>query len=495
MDKTLYPLLYQVNTRVWLTELTHKKGTAATLDDLTDEELDKLKDYGFDWIWLLSVWQTGTESRRVSRENPGWRKEFKQTLPDLAEDDIKGSGFAIAGYYVSEELGGNEALSRLRQRLNSRGMKLMLDFVPNHTALDHKWIHDHPDFYIRRTEHDLEREPMNNTRITLENGSFVFAHGRDPYYPGWPDTLQLNYGNPDLQQAMMNELARIAGQCDGVRCDMAMLVLPDVFEKTWGIKTRHFWPEAIKRSRRVNPGFCLMAEVYWDLEWTMLQTGFDYAYDKRLYDRLKDGNVKAAREHLFASADYQARMVRFLENHDELRAAFEFPAEKHQAAAIITYLSPGMRFFHNGQFQGRIKKISPHLVRAPEEAVNNEIEEFYLKLMSILDKPLFRQGRWQLLNCHQAWESNWSHQNYISFAWSNDSGEKAMVAVNYSDARSQCYVKLPFHDLSGSKWLLKDLISGILYERDGRDLKERGLYIDEGGWKIYVFTLNTLSAV
>ena len=106
----------------------------ATLDDIPDSELDKLADTGFDWIWFLSVWQTGSEGQRISRENPGWRKEFSETLPDLKEDDIAGSGFAINRYKVSEQLGGDEALSRLRKRLQERGLKLMLDFVPNHTG-------------------------------------------------------------------------------------------------------------------------------------------------------------------------------------------------------------------------------------------------------------------------------------------------------------------------------------------------------------------------
>ena len=190
----------------------------------------------------------------------------------------------------------------------------------------------------------------------------MLAHGRDPYFPGWPDTLQLNYGNPATQEAMIAELVKIAGQCDGVRCDMAMLVLPDVFERTWNIQAQPFWPRATERVRERAPGFCFMAEVYWDLEWTLQQQGFDYTYDKRLYDRLRDGHARPVREHFHAGLDYQNKMARFLENHDEPRAAATFPADVHQAAAVITFLSPGLRFFHQGQFEGRRKRISPHLV-------------------------------------------------------------------------------------------------------------------------------------
>ena len=277
-----YPSLYQINTRVWLTELSRTLGRAATLDDVPDAALDRLAEQGFDWVWFLSVWQTGPAAQAVSRANPGWRHEFAETLPDLTDKDIAGSGFAIQNYTVHRDLGGDAALARLRRRLHTRGLKLMLDFVPNHMAPDHPWIDQHPESFIHGSDADQARSPQNYTRLSTPRGSLLLAYGRDPYFDGWPDTVQLNYGNPRLQQAMIGELARIAGQCDGVRCDMAMLLLPDVFESTWGLRTEPFWPKAIESVRRKHPDFQLMAEVYWDREWTMQQQGFDYAYDKRL---------------------------------------------------------------------------------------------------------------------------------------------------------------------------------------------------------------------
>ncbi len=243
MKTSCYPSLYQINTRVWLTELSRILGRPATLDDIPDAELDCLAEMDFDWIWLLSVWQTGPAGQQVSRANCEWRKEFQETLPDLREEDISGSGFAITGYTVHEKLGGDAALARLRKRLSSRGLRLMLDFVPNHTGLDHPWVESHPEYYIPGSELDLARAPMNYTWIKRKGGDLLLAYGRDPYFSGWPDTLQLNYGNPDTQKAMIGELRKIAGQCDGVRCDMAMLVLPDIFERTWGIQARSFLAE------------------------------------------------------------------------------------------------------------------------------------------------------------------------------------------------------------------------------------------------------------
>jgi glycosidase len=484
-----FPSLYQVNTRVWLTELSRSVGRRATLDDIPDSELDALARKGFDWIWLLSVWQTGAEAQRVSRSNPEWKREFHETLPDLSEEDIPGSGFAVTGYAVHTSLGGDAALARLRERITKRGMKLMLDFVPNHMGLGHPWIDEHPEHFIRGMESDMTREPKNYTRVTSKGGGAIFAYGRDPYFAGWPDTLQLNYARPETQEAMVGILLKIAGQCDGVRCDMAMLVLPEVFERTWGRRAALFWPQAIERVRKAVAGFTFMAEVYWDLEWTLQQQGFDYTYDKRLYDRLRERHARPVREHFHADLDYQHKLARFLENHDEPRAAATFGAGMHQAAAVITFLSPGLRFFHQGQFQGRKKRISPHLCRAPDEVVEPEVERFYQKLLAVLHQPVFRDGQWQLLECSPAWEGNGTADCFVIFAWHGREDERVLVAVNYAENQSQCYVRLPFPELSGSQWRLRDLLEEVVYDRDGGELQQRGLYLDSRPWHASVFAL------
>jgi hypothetical protein len=488
MAPVRYPSLYQVNTRVWLTERSRALGRTATLDDVPDAELDRVAQLGFDWIWLLSVWQTGPEAQAVSRSNPEWRREFQETLPDLREEDIPGSGFAITGYTVHQALGGDAALARVRERLRRRGLKLMLDFVPNHMGLGHPWVDSHPEHFIPGTEADLSRAPQNYTRVKGRTGDLVLAHGRDPYFPGWPDTLQLNYGNPATQEAMIGELVKIAGQCDGVRCDMAMLVLPEVFERTWGLKAQPFWPAATRRVRERSPGFCFMAEVYWDLEWTLQQQGFDYTYDKRLYDRLREGHARPVREHFWAGPSYQNKLARFLENHDEPRAAATFPRGIHEAAAVITFLSPGLRFFHQGQLTGRMKRISPHLGRAPDEPVDQDLAKFYDRLLGMLRLPAVRQGEWRLLECVPAWEGNWTSDCFLAFAWQAPGGERLLAAVNYAGNQSQCYVRLPFPDIGKGPWRLTDLLGGATYDRDGDDLQGRGLFLDLAPWQASIFS-------
>ena len=421
-----HPVLYEWNIRVHLADLSSNLGRHATLDDLPPSELDRLAELGFEWIWLLGVWQTGEAGRRVSRTSPQLRQSYQQVLPDVAASDICGSPFAVASYTVSPDLGGDGALARFRERLKACGMRLMLDFVPNHTAIDHPWAREHPDYYVHGSDNDREREPLNYLLVP-EAG--IFAYGRDPYFPGWPDTLQLNYGSPALQDAMRNELIKIAAACDGVRCDMAMLLTPEVFKKTWGIEARPFWPETIQAVRAMHPEFIFMAEVYWGMEWDLQQQGFDHTYDKRLYDRLRSGDANAVRAHLTASLEFQNKSVRFLENHDEERAADVFPPSAHQAAAMIAYFVPGMRFFHDGQLEGRHKKTSVHLCRRAAEKADQFLESFYMQLLAWLRQPVLRTGEWQMLET--------TPDSCFAFAWS-DERNRALVVVNFSPDPAQC---------------------------------------------------------
>ena len=370
----------------------------------------------------------------------------------------------------------------------------MLDFVPNHMGPDHPWAEKNPEYFVSGTEEDLQRAPQNYTRVKSGKKELILAYGRDPYFAGWPDTLQLDYSNPDTVEAMKNELLRVSGQCDGVRCDMAMLILPDVFEKTWGRKAISFWPEVTAAVRQNLPDFCFMAEVYWDLEWTMQQVGFDYAYDKRLYDRLLETSVRNIRGHLMAEIGYQNKLARFLENHDEPRAASVFPLDQHKAAAVITYLTPGLRFFHQGQFDGKTKRISPHLIRGPKEPINKDTQKFYKSFLQLLKNPVLRNGQWGLLECVPAWEENGSWDSFVAFIWKGEIREQSLVVVvNYKGHRSQCYLKLPCPHFVGSQFRLSDLLSKVSYDRNGNDLQSGGLYLDLEPWGYHVFEMKRIS--
>lgn len=465
--------LYQVNTRVRLSELQ------GTLDDIPDRDLDFWSARGFDWAWLLGVWQTGPAGRQAALADSVLRAEFRRVLTDFQDNDVCGSCFAIAGYTVHTDFGGDAALKKLRGRLRERGIRLMLDFVPNHTATDHPWVQTHLEYYVHGTEGALLRAPRNYCRVASAGGSIVLAHGRDPNFSGWRDTLQLNYAEPSLQQAMTSELLRISEMCDGVRCDMAMLLLPEVFERTWGVRPRPFWSDAIRRVRVAHPEFTLMAEVYWDLEWRLQQDGFDYTYDKRLYDRLRNGASRPVRDHLRADPEFQRKSVRFLENHDEERAAAVFPPDQHRAAAVIAFFCPGLRFLHDGQLEGRKIRVPVQLCRRPQEPVDADLQQFYERLLNALP-----EGECRLLECTPAWENNPTWDCFIVLAWSRTDGRRMLAVVNYAPNRSQCYVRLPFEDLCSRTFRLKDLMGPEEYSREGGPL-----YLDLPPWGYNVFDL------
>lgn len=484
-----YPCLYQVNTRVTLSHLSRTLGRRATLDDFPDAELSRLSTSGFDWVWFLGVWQTGPAGRQISLENPQWLQEYQELLPDFQDGDVCGSCFAIQEYAAHADFGGDAALRRLQKRVHDHGMRLMLDFVPNHTAPDHPWVQDHPEYYVPGTEEQLAAAPQNYARVTSSAGLAILAYGRDPYFDGWPDTFQLNYANPDLHEAMAAQLEKVASLCDGVRCDMAMLILPDVFERTWGRRPEPFWPVAIQQARKVNPKFLFMAEVYWDLEWALQQQGFNYTYDKRLYDRLREGHAGPVRDHFRADMDFQRRSARFLENHDEPRASSVFDLQKHKAAAILTFLCPGLRFIHQGQQEGFTKRIPVHLGRGPYEATNATLEGFYSDLLECLKRPQARYGQWSLLDVRTAWEGNWTSDCFICFAWRSESSSPLVVAVNYAPNQSQCYLKLPPLECANLKIQLRDLTSPEIHDRSADELSSRGLYLDLPPWGFNVFEL------
>jgi hypothetical protein len=486
------PVLYQLNTRVLVGEWGRALRRPATLDDLPDALLDDLAARGVDIVWPLGVWRTGPAARAVSRARDDWRQGFRRDLPDLRDEDISGSPFAIQAYEVAPEYGGDAALARLRQRMARRGLSLLLDFVPNHVSPDHPWVTAHPEWLIEGTEADLARQPANWVRL----GGRILAHGRDPYFPGWPDTVQLDYRHPGLRDAMLGELRRVAARCDGVRCDMAMLVLPEVFARTWGGQAPahpgvapaagSFWPTAVAAVRAERPGFVFMAEVYWDLEWELMQQGFDYAYDKRLYDRLREGHAGPVRGHLHAALDFQRRSARFLENHDEPRAAATFPPDRHRAAAVLTFFPPGLRFFHEGQLEGRKTFVSMHLARRPPEPVDEVLRGFYQRLLAVIARPEAHEGTWRLHECRPAWEGNPTSDAFIVMSWESEAG-RLLACVNFGPTQGQCYAEARFAGLEGRRVVLRDLLGPARYERDGGDLAGRGLYLDMPAWGYHVF--------
>jgi hypothetical protein len=242
--------------------------------------------------------------------------------------------------------------------------------------------------------------------------------------------------------------------------------------------------------RERRPDFAFLAEAYWDLEWTLQQQGFDWTYDKRLYDRLRARDASGVRAHLGADDAFQRRSARFLENHDEERAASAFPAEVHRPAALLAYLLPGLRLFHEGQLEGRSVRIPVQLRRRPRETPEAGLRAFYERLLGLLRRPELRQGRFALASCRRAWEGSRAEESFVAFGWEAGPA-RLLVAVNYADSPAQGFVSLPFADFprgpAGRRVRLQDLTGPARYEREADDLAARGLYLDLPAWGHHVF--------
>jgi hypothetical protein len=497
LHDTRHPLLLEVNARVLVRELSAAAGSDLTLDRIPDHLLDEWAGLGFDAVWLMGVWTTGPQGREIARAHPGLQGEYLKILPDYTPEDVAGSPYSVQKYEVPPALGGNKALGTLRKRLAGRGLGLILDFVSNHTARDHAWTTTHPDYYINGESGDDRRRPDIYFSTPTAQGEKVLAFGRDPTFPSWTDTAQLNHMYPKARKAIIAELKKISRLCDGVRCDMAMLLLRDVFLLTWGEQLRktesgaadvEFWKEAIRSVRRDQPKFLFMAEAYWNLEWQLQQLGFDFTYDKVLYDRLLREGAGAGRDHLRAEIGYQRRSVRFVENHDENRASRAFGSEAwHFAAAVIVSSIPGMTLYHDGELDGRAAKLPVQLTRRPQEPVSDVTRSFYQRLLSCVCSPVFRGGEWQLLSPRAAWHDNYTWQNFLVFWWQGKGNDARLVAVNYAPHSGQCYVELPVEQIAGVAIEFRDQMSDAAYVRDRAGLASRGIYFDLQGYGFHIF--------
>jgi hypothetical protein len=499
---SMNPVLYEINTRCWLRELSDRFGRPITLATVPDEEFTRWQELGFTHIWLMGVWTTGARARKLAWKEPNLRRAYDELLPGWRKKDVAGSPYSIAEYKVPRALGGNAGLREFRTKLHHAGLKLILDFVPNHLGLDHPWLRERPDLFVQspaEVEVTFAQETVAGLRW--------IAYGKDPHFPYWSDVAQLDYRCPKTRTAMRELLLAVAAKCDGVRCDMAMLLLNEVFARTWAafpstgpLPETEFWAEAIAAVGKEQPGFLFLAEVYWDLEARMQRLGFDYTYDKHLYDDLIWRNTAWAQRRLLElPPEFTAACAHFLENHDEPRVAEKLSLAEHRAAVLVILGLPGMRFLHEGQLAGARIKVPVQLGRRPVEAPQPDVQKMYDALLTTLSKTAVGHGQGEILSPREAWPGNPSAQNFIVVQWLAEPPENPpltppwrgtefdLVAVNLAPHRSQCYVPLKVPNLADYNWSMRDLLGTETYVRAGNDLQQQGLYLDCAAHAAQVF--------
>jgi hypothetical protein len=372
-------LLYEINARV----------NGQRFASFSENQFGAWRALGFDAVWLMGVWELSPEGIRRSRR---------------VASDFEGSPYAIPQYRFNPDLGDDETFVAMRRRAQAQGVKLILDFVPNHMARDTPLIDAHPEYFIHSNR--SMRDEYDDDYYLHPSGRRL-AHGKDPYFAGWNDTVQLDYTVAGLRRHMCEVLKRLATVCDGVRCDMAMLLLRDQIRRQWyphlpydafaAAMPGEFWDEAISETKKVNPGFLFIAEAYWDTEPKLRELGFDYTYHKSLFDQLGlERPAPAVNAHLRqASERFLGHSLHFIENHDEERAAARLSPLAARRAAALACLLPGATLIHQGQMEGMTEKLPVQRVR-PLHAhrPDDELLEYYRTLLHVAQEPLFREGRY-----------------------------------------------------------------------------------------------------
>jgi Alpha amylase, catalytic domain len=486
-----YPKVYEINTWVWLSDLSEKSARPINLGCVPSAEWDAIAKFGFDAVWLMGVWERSPAGIAIANRNGNLLDDFRRALPDFQPEDNVGSPYCIRRYVADRALGGPDGLAAAREELARRGLRLILDFVPNHVAPDHLWAVEHPEYFIQGSADEIRSAPASYIEIQGR----VFACGRDPYFPAWPDVLQLNAFQPSLRRAVIETLSTIANQCDGIRCDMAMLFLNTVFARTWGTRAgqppaTEYWVDLITAIKKAHPSFVFIAEAYWELEWELQQKGFDFCYDKKLYDRLAHDTAESVRLHLCADLAYQAKLLRFIENHDEPRAASVFSPAKERAAALTMATVPGAKLFNEGQFEGRRIRLPVFLGRRPAEPIDTELQAFYQKLLVAIEDPALLDGQWRLSNL-SGWPDNSSFQNLVSWSWIKDD-DLFLIVVNLSTSSAQARVQVLWPGLRGKSWRLTDPLSGATYDRDGDEMQTSGIFVALESFNFHCFRCRRL---
>lgn len=474
-------VVYEVNTRVWLREIGDRRGKQVTLADVTDAEWEELTPSGVDALWLMGVWERSPAGLAIAWNDASNVAEWRNVLPDLTQADVAGSPYSIRRYVVDEFLGGPDALAAARRSLARRGVGLVLDFVPNHTAPDSPLV-EVEGLHIAGSESDLKSDP----RSWISLSGRVLARGHDPYFAPWADVVQLDAFSPKMRDTMVETLVSIASQCDGVRCDVAMLLLDDVFSSTWEghvgpALPRPFWSEVIERVRSRHDDFWFCAEVYWNREWDLQQQGFDHTYDKRAYDRLVYPSPRALREHLAGDVAFHEHNVHFLENHDEKRAAALMSAFSHRAAAVVVTTLPGAVLVHEGELEGRRVRLPVFLTRRPPEPTDRELRWWWLRLLAL--SPGLRRGTWRMIEA-SGWPADRTNEQLIAYAWRSPEAEH-LVVVNLSDGEAHARVRWA-PAATTDEFTVVDMLNGDKYERSLVELLGNGLYVSLGPWQAHI---------
>lgn len=507
VSKNTNETLLEISTRPYLYYLSQKyKSPIKKLSLIPMEELDFFQNLGFNMIWFMGVWNNGTEGRKFDLNDESRIKHYNQHLPNWSKDDVIGSPYSIYSYDPSPEIGNLEDLKWLKNELNKRSIKLILDFVPNHSSMDAPEIKSHPEYYIRKgrlkskiklTEEDnkyiyngkkIEKIPKEEK---YDKNGFAYGRGLGVKHP-WKDVRQYDYSNKELWKFQLNNLKKIAQCCDGIRCDVAWLMISDIFKrcfKTMNDTKEEFWTFAISEIRKIYPNIIFIAEVFgkkWISDF-LLQCGFNFVYDIEPYDILnliKDNNINInefIERNKNIEKDYLFNTVHFSENHDLITIIEKLEENVNKAnllTAIVCFL-PGIKMFNYGQIFGWKDTLCVQLRRILSYEINNEVFNFYTKVIKILNLDVVKKGKFRIsLN-----------QHLINIKWYNDK-EILIGYFNYNEHSNKGKLVIDgIDEIKNKKFEVKDLIENKLCETYINNNNCIDFKIESYQMKIYLISL------
>lgn len=541
---------------VWLGQLSKSYGTEIhLLDQIPDAELDRLARWGFTGLWLIGIWERSSASQKIKKIG--------------GNQDAISSAYSLYDYVIAADLGGEEALQRLKSRCAARGIRLASDMVPNHTGIYSRWVKEHPDWFIQLDYPPYPSYQFNGPDLSedsalglfIEDGywdkrdaAVVFKHldrhsgrvryiyhGNDGTSTPWNDTAQLNYLIPEVREAVIGTILHVARQFPIIRFDAAMTLAKKHYQRLWfplpghsgGVPSRaehgmdrpsfdqvfpeEFWREVVDRVASEAPDTLLLAEAFWLMEGYFVRTlGMHRVYNSAFMNMLKmEENAKyrqTVKNVLEFDPEVLKRFVNFMNNPDERTAVEQFGKEgKYFGAAVLLVTMPGLPMFGHGQIEGFHEKYGMEYKRAywDEPVDEHLVARHEASVFPLMQRRYLFSGSEQFVfydfYCG-------GHVDENVFAYSNRSGgergiivyhnrfastagwikESAAMAKKDGSGASQLVRKslgeaLGFLDDGRHYYSFKDYATGLCYLRNGRDLCEKGLYVEMEAYEYHAF--------
>ena len=542
---------------VWLDQLSKKYSRSINrLDEIPDQELDDLAGWGLTGLWLIGIWQRSAASKKIKQM--------------CGNPEAEASAYALFDYEIAEEIGGYDALQNLKYRCLQRGIRLASDMVPNHTGVDSKWVREKPDWFVSLSRMPFPSYTFNGANLSTDprygifiednyysrtDAAVVFKrqdywtgdvkyiyHGNDGTNMPWNDTAQLNFLNPEVREAVIQNILKVANSFSIIRFDAAMTLTKKHYQRLWfpepgsggDIPTRsehglskgdfnkamtdEFWREVVDRIAERAPDTLLLAEAFWLMEGYFVRTlGMHRVYNSAFMNMLKNEENEKYRETVKNTIQFNPeilkRFVNFMNNPDEETALAQFgKSDKYFGVCTMMVTMPGLPMFGHGQIEGFAEKYGMEYRRAYlDEQVDRELVDRHEREIFPLMKKRYLFANVDDFLFYDFLNSQ-GQVNENVFAYSNRFGnECALIVYNNKFAAAKGWIRtsvpyavktgtnsddrlvqkklgnaLNLHSDDACYCIFYDEVTRLEYIRKSKEILDEGLYFELGAYNCFV---------